>query len=126
MWLIWMRLRRGGPVNGEIVEGILSLAGRFGAGVQVGGGLRCAESVGWVWRPAPGVRFLGTSAVRDADFRGRMIDEYPGRVVVGMDCREGWLAVEGWRVEERVSGEDFLRTSGGEAAGGGGLYGCFP
>ena len=104
--------KAGRPVNGEIVEGILSLAGRFGAGVQVGGGLRCAESVGWVLGAGARCAILGTSAVRDADFRGRMIDEYPGRVVVGMDCREGWLAVEGWRVEERVSGEDFLRTLG--------------
>ena len=39
---------------------------------------------------------LGTAALKDPDLVRRACDQYPGRIVVGIDAREGRVAVEGW------------------------------
>ena len=64
--------------------------------VQIGGGIRDEETVeGYL---DAGVRFviIGTRAVNEPHFISLLSIEYPGHVIVGLDARDGKLAVEGW------------------------------
>lgn len=65
--------------------------------VQVGGGIRSMESVeGWMARGAARA-VLGTAAVKDRAFLREACARYPGRIVVSIDARDGYVVVEGWR-----------------------------
>ncbi len=64
--------------------------------VQLGGGIRKHEQVE-AWLDAGISRLiLGTIAVRDPDFVKECAKAYPGKIAVGIDARDGMVAVEGW------------------------------
>jgi phosphoribosylformimino-5-aminoimidazole carboxamide ribotide isomerase len=83
----------GRPVNADAVEGILAAVEMP---VQLGGGIRDMATIeGWLAR---GVRrvILGTVALRDPALVKEACRAFPGRIVVGIDARGGYVAVEGW------------------------------
>lgn len=83
----------GRPVNAEAVEAILAAVEMP---VQLGGGIRDMATIeGWLAR---GVRrvILGTVALRDPALVKEACRAFPGRIVVGIDARGGYVAVEGW------------------------------
>jgi len=84
----------GKSVNGTAVEKIVSAAGDVP--VQLGGGIR--DDAGVEYWLGNGVRrvILGTAALRDPDFVKRACARWPGRIVVGIDARQGRVAVTGW------------------------------
>lgn len=83
----------GKPVNAEAVEGILA---RVRFPVQLGGGIRTMAQVeGWLARGIARV-ILGTAALREPDFVKAAARAFPGKVAVGIDARDGRVAVEGW------------------------------
>jgi phosphoribosylformimino-5-aminoimidazole carboxamide ribotide isomerase len=83
----------GRPVNGGAVNGILDA---LDIPVQLGGGIRTMATIDdWLAR---GVRrvILGTVALTDPDLVKAACKAHPGRVAVGIDARDGRVAVEGW------------------------------
>lgn len=79
--------------NAEAVEGVL---GRVSVPVQLGGGIRSMAQVeAWLTRGLSRV-ILGTAAVRDPDFVKAAAKEHPGKIAVGIDAKDGLVAVEGW------------------------------
>jgi len=83
----------GRPANGAAVEAILQAVS---LPIQLGGGIRdLATAESWLDR---GVRrvILGTAAVRDPGFVRAAAKAFPERVAVGIDARDGKVAVEGW------------------------------
>lgn len=83
----------GRPVNGAAVNGILDA---LDIPVQLGGGIRTMATIDdWLAR---GVRrvILGTVALTDPDLVKAACKAHPGRVAVGIDARDGLVAVEGW------------------------------
>lgn len=86
----------GRPVNAAAVSAILEAVE---LPVQLGGGVRDMATIE-SWLEA-GIRriILGTAAVRDPDLVRRACRAFPQRIVVGIDARDGLVAVEGW-VEE--------------------------
>ncbi len=83
----------GKPVNAAAVERILETVS---IPVQLGGGIRDLATVeAWLEKGVTRV-ILGTAAVRDPDFVKAAAKAYPGRVTVGLDARDGRVAVEGW------------------------------
>ncbi len=83
----------GEPVNVPAVEAILAAVS---IPVQLGGGIRDLSTIE-TWLKA-GVRrvILGTAAVRDPELVRRACAEFPGRIAVGIDARDGRVAVAGW------------------------------
>ena len=84
----------GEPVNAEVVEAI---ARRFPQlPIQVGGGIRTEETI-QAYLDA-GVRYviLGTKAVNVPHFVGDMCAEFPGHIIVGLDAKDGKVAIDGW------------------------------
>lgn len=83
----------GRPVNATAVDRILE---SIGIPVQVGGGIRnTATAEAWLEKGVARV-IIGTAAVRDPPFVKQVARDYPGQIVVGLDARDGKVAVEGW------------------------------
>ena len=83
----------GAPRNAAAVEAILA-ATRMP--VQLGGGIRDLPTLErWIARGVARA-IIGTAAVRDPAFVCEAARRYPGRVAVGIDARDGKVAVEGW------------------------------
>ncbi len=90
----------GRPVNTAAVEAILA---RVRIPVQLGGGIRTLDRIAfWLDR---GVRrvILGTVALRDPNLVLAACRTYPGRIAVGLDARNGRVAVSGWAEQTEVS-----------------------
>lgn len=96
----------GKPVNAAAVDAIRQ-ATRFP--VQLGGGIRDMKTVeGWLAKGVTRV-IIGTAAVRDPDFVRAAAKAFPGQVAVGIDARDGWVAVEGWAETSTLAAEDLAR-----------------
>jgi phosphoribosylformimino-5-aminoimidazole carboxamide ribotide isomerase len=96
----------GKPVNAAAVEAIRA-ATSFP--VQLGGGIRDMRTVeGWLAKGVTRV-IIGTAAVRDPDFVKAAAKAFPGRVAVGIDARDGWVAVEGWAETSTLHVHDLAR-----------------
>lgn len=96
----------GKPRNAEAVEGILD---RVTLPVQLGGGIRDIRTVDmWLKRGVARV-ILGTAAVKDPGFVREAARLFPGQVAVGIDARDGLVAVEGWAKTVNLTAVDLGR-----------------
>lgn len=97
----------GRPVNAAAVEAILAAVD---IPVQLGGGIRDIATVErWL---SAGVRrvILGTAAVKTPDLVREACRAFPGRVVVGIDARDGRVAVEGWAEASATAALDLAQS----------------
>jgi phosphoribosylformimino-5-aminoimidazole carboxamide ribotide isomerase len=85
--------RAGRPVQVPLVERICR---GVGIPVQVGGGLRDETAVAGVLAAGAARAIVGTVAVRDPDACAAICRAHPGRVVVGLDARDGLVQTAGW------------------------------
>ena len=77
--------------------------------VQLGGGVRDTATVeSWLEKGVTRV-IIGTAAVRDPPFVKQAARDYPGRVAVGLDARDGKVAVEGWAETSQLSALEIAR-----------------
>ncbi len=96
----------GKPVNAEAVRRILASTSLK---VQLGGGIRDLRTVtGWL-EGGVGRVIIGTAAVRDPDFVREAARLYPRQVAVGIDARDGRVAVEGWAKTSDLAALDLGR-----------------
>ena len=98
--------RQGRPLNWEAVTRIVAAVD---APVQMGGGLR---DLGTVQRYLDGGIervVLGTAAVKDEALLGAALDRFPGRIVVGVDARDGIVVTEGWLEASGVAAGELVR-----------------
>ena len=96
----------GKPMNAGAVDRILAT---LTIPVQLGGGIRDMATVeGWLSKGITRV-IIGTAAVRDPVFVKTAAGRFPGRVAVGLDARDGQVAVEGWAEVSELSALDIAR-----------------
>ena len=97
----------GEPRNAGLVRRIVAGAGDVP--VQIGGGIR-TEAIADAY-VAAGVRWLivGTLAVREPDFVTRLCERHPGRVIVGLDAKDGLVAIDGWAETSSTRAVDLAR-----------------
>jgi phosphoribosylformimino-5-aminoimidazole carboxamide ribotide isomerase len=102
----------GKPMNAAAVERIL---GAVNIPVQLGGGIRDRGTVdAWLEKGIARV-IIGTAAVRNPALVKEAARAYPGRVAVGLDARDGKVAVEGWAETSELTALDVAKRF--EAAG---------
>jgi len=90
----------GKPMNAQAVEAILA---KVKMPVQLGGGIRDLATIeAWLVKGLSRV-IIGTAAVRDPDFVRAAAKSFPGQVAVGIDARDGFVAVEGWAKTSELS-----------------------
>jgi phosphoribosylformimino-5-aminoimidazole carboxamide ribotide isomerase len=85
--------RAGEPRN---LDAVAPIAAAIECPIQVGGGLRDAESVAAVLDTGAERVVIGTAALRDPDFLAAMLEQYGDRIVVSVDARNGKVALSGW------------------------------
>jgi phosphoribosylformimino-5-aminoimidazole carboxamide ribotide isomerase len=96
----------GKPVNADAVDRILET---IGIPVQLGGGIRDTATVeAWLGKGVDRI-IIGTAAVRDPPFVKQAARDYPGRIAVGLDARDGKVAVQGWAETSELSALDIAR-----------------
>ncbi len=98
--------KSGGSDNFRSVRELCGIPGLF---VEVGGGIRSRARIEDCLECGAGRVILGTAAVRDFDFTARMAAEYGDKIAVGVDARNGRVAVSGWTEESDIDGIDFCR-----------------
>lgn len=76
---------------------VYSLAKEGGVFIEVGGGIRNEERVKRYLDIGAGRVILGTSAVQNIGFARDMAAKYPGKIAAGVDAKNGFVAVDGWR-----------------------------
>jgi len=97
----------GRPVNSAAVAAILAAVT---IPVQLGGGIRDMAGIeGWL---AAGIRrvILGSAAAKNPDLVRQACRAFPGRIVVGIDARDGKVATEGWVETSSIDAHDLARA----------------
>jgi phosphoribosylformimino-5-aminoimidazole carboxamide ribotide isomerase len=90
----------GQPMNAHAVEAMLKAVTMP---VQLGGGIRDLKTVeAWLGKGVARV-IIGTAAVRDPELVKTAARKFPGRVAVGLDARDGKVAVQGWAETSQVT-----------------------
>ena len=96
----------GRAVNGEAVRAIRRAVDLK---IQLGGGIRDRAAIDrWLDLGIDRV-VLGTVALRDPELVREAAADYPGRIVVGIDARDGRVAVEGWAETSEIGGAELAR-----------------
>ena len=93
-------------VNFSTIQSITAAGDLF---VEVGGGIRDQQRIEDYLALGVGRCILGTVAVRDFDFTARMARTYGDKIVVGVDMKDGYVAVSGWKELTPEPGLDFCR-----------------
>lgn len=84
----------GEPVNGAAIQ---SIAEHYpDLPIQVGGGIRDEQTIAAYIDMGVSYCIIGTQAVKDPGFVARACKSFPGHIIVGLDAKEGMVAINGW------------------------------
>jgi len=91
------------------LETILRIKKETGLFCEIGGGIRSMETVDTYLNGGLDRVILGTAAVTDPDFLDEVLEKYGDRIAVGMDIKNGMVAIHGWTEQSQVTFFDFCR-----------------
>ena len=97
----------GEPVNGGVVRAIAHAFPDLP--IQVGGGIRDAETIDIYLKAGVEYCIIGTKAVREPEFVDQVCKQFPGHIIVGIDAKDSMVAVEGWAEVSDVKAVDLAR-----------------
>jgi phosphoribosylformimino-5-aminoimidazole carboxamide ribotide isomerase len=97
--------REGRPVNDAVIRTILSAVG---IPIELGGGIRDMATVDYYVGLGVQWVILGTAALKNRDFVAEACRRFPGRIILGIDAKDGKVAVEGWT---EATGADGLEVA---------------
>lgn len=98
----------GTRVHASVVQGIAAAAGDVP--VQVGGGVRSAESIESYLEAGVSQVIVGTRAIEDPTFLAAVAERFPGRVILGLDARAGRAATAGWDETSETGAVEFAAS----------------
>ena len=97
----------GEPVNGAVVTAIA--AAYPDLPIQIGGGIRTLETIEHYINAGVSYVIIGTKAVKEPEFVAEACAAFPGKVIVGLDARDGLVATDGWAEVSEVRATDLAR-----------------
>ncbi|WP_353980848.1 1-(5-phosphoribosyl)-5-[(5-phosphoribosylamino)methylideneamino]imidazole-4-carboxamide isomerase [Salinicola endophyticus] len=97
----------GKPVNGEAVTAIARAYPDLP--IQIGGGIRSAETIEHYLAAGVSYVIIGTKAVKEPAFVGEMCRQFPGHVIVGLDAHDGFVATDGWAEVSALKAVDLAK-----------------
>ena len=100
----------GKPRNRDLIERMVAAANSMP--VQVGGGIRDADTVAAYFDAGVGFAIVGTAAIENPAFLEEVARRFPGQIILGLDARSDQLAVSGWAETKGGSALDFGRRAG--------------
>ncbi len=98
--------REGKPVNAGVVQRVVEAVDMQ---CELGGGVRGTETVERLLATGLDRLVVGTSALKRPEWFAETCNQYPGKLVLGLDARDGKVATDGW---EQDSGADVLTVAG--------------
>ncbi len=97
----------GETVNINIIEEIV---GKFDLKIEVGGGLRNFESIQTYVDAGVEKVILGSAAIKDKSFLKEACEKFPDKIALGLDAKNGYLSVSGWKENSNLKTLDFLKN----------------
>lgn len=97
----------GEPINGDVVTAIASAYPNLP--IQIGGGIRNLETIEHYVKAGVSYVIIGTKAVKEPDFVGEACRAFPGKVIVGLDAKDGLVATDGWAEVSEVKATDLAK-----------------
>ena len=95
----------GKPANLDTIRAIVETTGLF---AEVGGGIRDMETVDSYLSIGVSRVILGTAAVKDPDFLQAALTKYGEKIAVGVDLKDGFVAIKGWTETSDLKAEEFF------------------
>ena len=100
----------GKPVNGDAVTAI---ARRYpDLPIQIGGGIRSLDTIEEYVKAGVSYVIIGTKAVKEPEFVGEACRVFPGKVIVGLDAKDGFVATDGWAEVSTIQVVDLAKPLG--------------
>lgn len=97
----------GKPVNVEIIKNIIY---NSTVDIQIGGGIRTMDALSAYFDAGAYRIILGTIAHQQPEFVEQACKKYPGKILVGIDARNGKVAIQGWREVSNQSTADLAKS----------------
>ena len=97
----------GEPVNGAVVQAIAKKYPDLP--IQIGGGIRSAETIEAYLKAGVQWVIIGTKAVKEPEFVTEMCKKFPGHIIVGLDAKDGRVATDGWAEGSEVMATDLAK-----------------
>ena len=97
--------RDGSTANLATIEAVAAIPGLF---LELGGGIRSMETARRYLNCGISRVILGTAAVEDEGFLWEALSEFGSRIAVGVDLKDGFVAVRGWEHQSSWTAESFL------------------
>ena len=96
----------GETVNLDIIKGIV---GKFNLKVEIGGGIRNFDSIQKYVDAGAEKVILGSAAIKDKNFLKEACDKFKDKIALGLDAKNGYLSVSGWKENSNKLTLDYLR-----------------
>ncbi len=96
----------GETVNLDIIQGIVN---KFDLNIEIGGGIRTIDSILKYIDAGVEKVILGSAAIKDKIFLKEACKKYPNKIALGLDAKDGYLSVSGWKENSNQLTLDFLK-----------------
>jgi len=96
----------GETVNLDIIAEIVS---KFDLKIEIGGGVRNFESIQKYTDAGVEKVILGSAAIKDKNFLKEACDKFPNQIALGLDAKDGYLSVSGWKENSNQLTLDYLK-----------------
>ena len=107
-----------GALTGETVnlDIIQEIVGKFDLKIEIGGGVRNFESIKKYTDAGVEKVILGSAAIKDKNFLKEACQKFPNKIALGLDAKDGYLSVSGWKKNSNILTLDFLKEVNGYGA----------
>ena len=100
-----------GALTGEThnLDIIQDIVGKFNLKVEVGGGIRSSDSIQKYIDAGVDKVILGSAAIKDKNFLKKSCEKFPNKIALGLDAKNGYLSVSGWKESSNQLTLDYLK-----------------
>ncbi len=107
-----------GALTGETVnlDIIQEIVGKFDLKIEIGGGVRNFESIKKYTDTGVEKVILGSAAIKDKNFLKEACQKFPNKIALGLDAKDGYLSVSGWKENSNILTLDYLKEVNGYGA----------
>ena len=96
----------GETINLNIIEQIIA---KFDLQIEIGGGVRNFESIQRYTESGVEKVILGSAAIKDKNFLKEACEKFPNKIALGLDAKDGYLSVSGWKENSNQLTLEFLK-----------------
>jgi len=94
------------PKNMELIKKIRAAVNMQ---IELGGGIRDLKTIDAYFSAGIDFVILGTAAIKDPGLLKKSCSKYPGKIIIGIDARDGMVSVQGWTEDTKTSAVDFAK-----------------